>query len=297
MGQRGLLITDLDNTLYDWARYFARSYRAMVHAVGRRSGISEDQLHLEFKEVYGRHGSLEYPFAIQELASVQKLDLPEMKELVRTGRGAFVRTRRSNLAPYPGVASTLASLRDDGYTVIGVTNTPVYLAQKRLRTLGLDALFDGLAGWQGAPFPEDDVASQGWLPARQDGLNRRSWLVKHGKNIWQLEDSDIKPSPFAYKKVIEAMRPNPDNIWVIGDSLTKDLRPAQDLGLHTVWAKYGNQVDEKAMSTLLAITPWSNQAITHAYSEVALEPEYAVGSFADLLTIMPYNPREQLTLF
>ncbi len=55
-----LLITDLDNTLYNWVDYFAPSFRGMAKALSREMGVSLDGLFEDFKEVFSRRGSLEY---------------------------------------------------------------------------------------------------------------------------------------------------------------------------------------------------------------------------------------------
>jgi len=39
-----LLITDLDNTLYDWITYFANSFRAMVKDLATTLDVEEDLL-------------------------------------------------------------------------------------------------------------------------------------------------------------------------------------------------------------------------------------------------------------
>jgi FMN phosphatase YigB (HAD superfamily) len=263
----------------------------MVSALSGKSGVPEPRLYEEFKEVYARHGSLEYLLAIQELPSLQRRGQDEVNELVLAGRNAFRQTRERNLLPYPGVLETLSTLQRGGYAIIGVTNTPVYLGLRRLNLLGLDSLFDGLAGWRGVKYVGGNRSARDLIPAYINELTRSSCLIRQGKSIWKLSDQNVKPSTYAYKAVVQSMCEKSDNVWVIGDSLSKDLVPAQDLGLHTVWAKYGHHVDERSLSTLLAITHWSPLSIDQAYSTVALEPEHVAGSFADLLSIMPSEAR------
>lgn len=51
-----------------------------------------------------------------------------------------------NSRPYPGVPETLAALRRQGYATGVCTNKPQHPTLAVLRGLGLDALFDGIAG-------------------------------------------------------------------------------------------------------------------------------------------------------
>jgi len=104
---RRLVLADLDNTLYDWPKFFAPSFRAMVHALAPALGLPEDQLYDEFRTVFSRHKSLEYAFAIQELESVRSLPGDRVQDLVRRGRGAFLSVQRLRLRPYSNVVETL----------------------------------------------------------------------------------------------------------------------------------------------------------------------------------------------
>src|SRR5205085_4474173 len=68
-----VLLTDLDNTLYDWTSYFVPSFRAMVVCLNRETGESIDNLMADFASVFRRHGSVEYSFAIEELQTLARL--------------------------------------------------------------------------------------------------------------------------------------------------------------------------------------------------------------------------------
>jgi phosphoglycolate phosphatase len=48
--------------------------------------------------------------------------------------------------PYPGVLETLAALRERGYATAVATNKPQHATGEVLRGMGLEALFDGVAG-------------------------------------------------------------------------------------------------------------------------------------------------------
>ena len=64
---RKLLITDLDNTLYNFIDFYAPAFRGMLHALSKKLNIDEDILKEEYRKVYSIRGSLEYAFSIQEI--------------------------------------------------------------------------------------------------------------------------------------------------------------------------------------------------------------------------------------
>jgi FMN phosphatase YigB (HAD superfamily) len=57
--QQKLLITDLDNTLYDWITFFTASFRSMVTELKSMLETSEDNLLEEFKSIHQRYGNSE----------------------------------------------------------------------------------------------------------------------------------------------------------------------------------------------------------------------------------------------
>src|SRR5262249_37327991 len=135
MNSKRVLITDLDNTLFDWIDYFAPCFRAMVHALAYATKLEEEEIYRQFKEVYTRMETAEYRYAMQEL-ELYRSETPEMqKRLFRAGFVAFSRARKGRLQVYTTVPSTLQWLKQQGVVIIGVTNSWVVDAVARLRKL------------------------------------------------------------------------------------------------------------------------------------------------------------------
>ena len=101
-----LLLTDVDNTLFNWVDYFGPSFRSMIHALSRSAGVAEDVLTAAFRDLYRRYGTTEYSFAIQQLSIFADRSTAERDDLVRLATVAFGRTRRKHLRPYNGVTET-----------------------------------------------------------------------------------------------------------------------------------------------------------------------------------------------
>src|SRR5215212_7249213 len=118
-----LVITDLDNTLYDWVTYFSPSFSAMVQELADLIDVDEVTLLDEFKAVHQRYGNSEQPFAILELPSVRKAfgEIPRT-ELVRELERpltTFNEARTRYLQLYDSVEDTLAELRRRGHVIVG----------------------------------------------------------------------------------------------------------------------------------------------------------------------------------
>lgn len=286
---RGALLTDIDNTLFSWQDFFAPSFRAMVHALARFLGVTEDRLYDEFKQVYAEHASLEYAFSIQELPVVLKLPRERQHDAVRIGRGAFSSVYRTHLKPYPAVVETLEWAQEQGLVVAAVTNSPAYLAQKRLYDLKLDRIIKVLIAWEGFRAQTEGSVVAGFV---RDGTHLRD--RSRVSRVVIVPESDVKPNDAHYKIALEELGIDPDHSWVIGDSLQKDLAPAGRLGIHTIWAKYGTSEPGRNFETLLRITHWAPDKIEATYHDDEFEPEFAINQIEELKHILP---KRQLTLF
>jgi FMN phosphatase YigB (HAD superfamily) len=291
MTSRTVLLVDIDNTLYDWPRFYAPSLRAMIHALSRELSISEEQLYDECKAIFAQHGSLEYAFVIQELDSVRRLPVEEIQRLIKVGRGAFNRVSRKQLQPYDGVRDTLRWLRQQKVRVIAITNSPLWRAQDRLWQLRLDGLLDGIVAWEGFEAPEDD-STAGFV--RSGHENQRSRIPANAR--WSLPEDACKPCEKHYLVALEHLQCQPEDAWAIGDSLAKDLEPAHKVGIHTIWARYGSgfDPDNKDSKTLLRVTHWDSSRIATTYHKNDFLPDKVVDNFSEIQSSLPIS---LLTLF
>src|ERR1700730_16583416 len=115
-----VVITDLDNTLFDWVETWFRSITALVDRLVTDSGIAREQLLDEIHDVHQRHGTSEYAFLIEELPSLRALHPNE--DLARLFDGAihdFRKARKDSLRLFPGVMETLQTLKRQGILVVG----------------------------------------------------------------------------------------------------------------------------------------------------------------------------------
>src|SRR5689334_20878690 len=102
-----LLITDVDNTLYDWVTFYSRAFRAMVVELSQLLGVSDEQLLTEFQEIHRRYATTEPPFAALELPTVLArfpcLTARDLINKLDPAFHAFNSARREHLRLYAGV--------------------------------------------------------------------------------------------------------------------------------------------------------------------------------------------------
>lgn len=276
-----IVLTDLDNTIYNWVDFFAPSFRAMVQVLNRETSIEEKVIIEDFKQVYQNRGSLEYAFSIQELQLCQHMHEAQICELVRKAKDAFSRVRQINLLPYPAVKETLIWAMNKGIKVVGVTNSPLFHAMRRLGQLNLDGLFYGLAGWEGYEVPE----TYSWTRSIKERAGQGGYKTQI-KRLWSLTEEELKPNPIGYLRILTELRTSHKITYIVGDSLSKDIQPALDIGAIAVWAKYGEVFDNKNFETLLQITHWSEEKIDSVYNVKDINPAFTISSFSELMKIV-----------
>ena len=58
-----------------------------------------------------------------------------------------------------------------------------------------------------------------------------------------------KPNPTLFRLGVDALELEPDDVLVVGDSLRKDIEPAERLGCHVLWLKGKGWTDEEDQQT------------------------------------------------
>ena len=274
--KKSVLLTDLDNTLYNFIDYFGPSIRAMVHAISKKYGIDEDELYSQLQQVFITYGSIEYSFSIQEMPFYESLSNEEKENAIHVARVAFSRARNKRLEPYPGVLDTLIWTQNSSIPVIGITNAPIYHAYRRLLTLGMVNYFSALAAHK-----DENLEGQ------------RYGISGYNINIqtYPLRREELKPSNKGYKKIIEDNNGFEDHqYYVVGDSIKKDIVPAMGLGVTGIWARYGLAHIKKNMDTAIKVTDWEPEKVQELREDhTHLGPDYIIDSFEEIKQIVPPN--------
>lgn len=279
-GHRRLLVCDLDNTLYDWVTYYARSFRAMLSVIEQESGISQEVLIREFRDIHHRYHTSEYAFSIQKLPSIlaQHPGCCEQDIVIRYGKAieAFRGTRREVLQLYPSVMETLRKLQSTDVRIVGLSDAVVYYAVGRLRMLGILDFFDAIY-----------VVRDHDLPTYIDE-NRDLTLFDTGSHtrIVEFPPRHVKPNPKLLSAILHSYGVGPEEAVMVGDSLGRDISMAETLGICSAWARYGHSFRHDDFELLVSITHWSPADVERERSAPrSITPTFTLQKFSDLLPL------------
>lgn len=197
------ILFDVDNTLIDFWKMKKECCNAAIEAM-----ISAG---LDMK----KDAALKLLYELYEIHGIEsqrifqqftkKIYGKENYKLISHGVIAYRRMRESYMIPYSKVVPTLIELKKRAYKLAIVSDAPIMEAWMRLASLKLDDFFDEIV-------TKADARKQ-------------------------------KTSPAPFKVALRRLNLKPEETMMIGDRIARDVNTAKKLGIHTVYARYG---DEKA---------------------------------------------------
>lgn len=275
-----LLITDLDNTLYDWVSFYSQSFSAMAEELSKEINVPLDILLSEYKVIHQRFGNSEKPFATLELPSVisyfgtnDKIFL--QKKLTRVF-SAFSSKRNHTLKLYPTVRDTLNILRERGVKIVGHTESLEYNSLYRLYKLDVIDFFDHLYTIEDNHNLHPNPKNAKVISVKDDFIIR-------------LSSAESKPNPKLLEHICLTENVDIKDAVYVGDSITKDISMAKSIGMKAVWARYGRQFAPELWEILVKITHWTDkdvereEQLKESFSRV--KPDYSINSFAEILDL------------
>ena len=281
------VITDLDNTLFDWVEVWYQCFSAMLDNLIEISGVDREKLILEIKQVHERHGTAEYAFLIEEVPSLAHL-YPEKDRTVvyATAIEAYREARRKHLRLYPGVADTLRTLKDLGVLVIGYTESMAFYTNYRVRRLGLDGLVDYIYSPEDHDLPKNLSMQQ---------------IRKYPAHLYELQyaehrhtpKGELKPNPKILTEIIKSSGAKPEECIYVGDSLMKDVAMAQEAGITDIYALYGKAQNRPEYELLRKVTHWTAEQVARerAIDVGQVSPSHVLeASFSQILGLFSFKP-------
>lgn len=245
------LISDFDNTLYDWFEMWHASFSAMLNELVRVSEIPEDVLLPAIRKVHQKFGTSEYAFLIENLPPLRdKFPNENLNKYFDSAIHAYRSARKSNLKLYEGVLETLVYLRSRGVLIVLYTDSRAFYTVDRVRRLGLDDLVDFIFSPPDHDVP-GDVTSH---------VHREEYRLTHAKHHY-LPEGVSKPNPEVLLDILKDIGRTPDSAVYLGDSLMRDVAMAQDAGVTDVFAKYGVVQDHPGYELLRKASHWPDVAV------------------------------------
>jgi FMN phosphatase YigB (HAD superfamily) len=275
-----LLITDLDNTLYDWVTFFTASFRSMVDELAVLLDLPKEILLSDFKAVHQRYGNSEQPFAVLELPSLQQkfpsLSRNQILEKIDPALHRFNSTRKRTLQLYQGVAETLSDIHGAGVKIVGHTEAILANSYWRLKTLGIDRYFSRLYTLEG----RDAIH----IPPENRFVDPPVGFVT------VVPRAERKPNPRLLSDILQREGAALTSTYYVGDSLVRDVAMAKQAGVNSIWARYGTKYDHDNWAYLVKVTHWTDDDVKREkslkikFGEVA--PDYTIDNFAELKPII-----------
>lgn len=212
-----LVVTDLDNTLYDWLKPWHRQLHTLIAGAIQATSLDQSTIEAMLAAIHRRAGTAEPP---------DPLDLdPILCDRIPPAERARLhaeadRAAEAALHLYPSVESTLAALRGAKIRVIGYTESAPGPTARRLCQLGLDRTLDRVICLQ------TDPPAAGKLP---DAYNLRIAPARARK-----------PHPQALLAILDLVGAEPETTLYVGNSRRRDIAMALAAGVPCAWAAYGD---------------------------------------------------------
>jgi FMN phosphatase YigB (HAD superfamily) len=279
-----LLITDLDNTLYDWVTFFSASFYAMVRVAAPILEVETEELLDQMRVVHQRHRNSEHPFALLEteacLIRFRALTRRERLAALSPAFEAFNTARADTLRLYPGVAETLRILMKSDCTIVGHTEASAVNAASRLRLLGLEDCISRLYAVRPSGEGHPDPAYVGSLT---------SW----GDRVRLIDEHERKPDIRILIDICREHEVSPHETLYVGDSISRDVGMAKAAGVAAAWAKYGLDYDPVCWKQLVRITHWTAEDVRRTQEAQALYghviPDVTLNEFSDILNSFSFG--------
>jgi len=200
------ILFDVDNTLIDFMKMKRACCKAAIEAMIDAGLKMSEKQALKILYDLYEIHGIESQRIFQKFT--KKIYGKENYKLISHAVIAYRKMRESYLVPYPNVIPTLIELRKQGYQIAIVSDAPIMEAWMRLAALKLDDFFEVIV-------TKADARKQ-------------------------------KTSPAPFKVALRKLNIQPNEAIMIGDRISRDINTAKKLGLHTVYARYGDENPPKS---------------------------------------------------
>ena len=288
-----VVITDLDNTLFDWVHIWYSSFSAMLDKIIEIAEIIDDdkkqKLIREIKTIHENHGTSEYSFLIEEIPTLQALHpnfSPEdMKAHYDDAIHAYNRERKQSLKLYGGVLHGLMELRASGCLIVAYTESMAFYTRYRMRKLGLDEVVDILYS------PKDHDLPRNLTPDQIRMYSPEKYKLRVTEHR-ELQRESLKPNARILLDIINDVDADIDETIYIGDSKMKDIVMAQRAHVTAVHAEYGvahNRPEEYGL--LKDVTHWPDYQVEMEQIKYDTQPDYVLKQkFSEILEYFDFVP-------
>ncbi|MFH1711216.1 MAG: TIGR02253 family HAD-type hydrolase [Nanoarchaeota archaeon] len=195
------ILFDVDNTIIDFMKMKREACKAAIDAMIDAGLKMSEKDALKLLYELYEIHGIESQRIFQKFT--KKIYGKENYRLISHGVIAYRRMRESYLVPYANVIPTLLELHREGYRLAIVSDAPVMEAWMRIVSLKLDEFFEVI-------ITKADARKQ-------------------------------KTHAAPFKAALKRLGIKSEEAVMIGDRIARDVNTAKKLGIHTVYARYGDE--------------------------------------------------------
>jgi putative hydrolase of the HAD superfamily len=199
------IIFDLDNTLLDFVKMKQFAVKASITAMNE-AGLGEDE-EKGYKDIMDLYMTTGWENQLVFDDYLKQIKGEVSNKILAAGVVAYRRAREATLLVYPNVNKTIIELLKKQIRLAVVSDAPSREAWMRLYYLNLHHVFDPVLTF-------DDTGVR-------------------------------KPSPKPFKLALEKMNADPEEVLMIGDWPDRDVVGAKQIGMKTIFARYGDTFGTK----------------------------------------------------
>ncbi len=247
------VITDLDDTIWDWLSMWHASFNPFLERISNELGINKSELKNDFKQLHQKYGTTEASFIIEELKLLNAEQREKIYEELSYNKGImheYYSNKKHNLRLYEGVLKTLTSIKSKGAMIVGFTESHSFYTKYRLKTLNLDGLIDCIYAPIDAGVPDSVKKFYGeghWEPQKTEFR----YLARAVK----------KPNAEILEIILKDFNAEKENTIYIGDKLDRDVYMAQQAHITSVYAQYGHKIVGPEYDLLREVTHWTHEDV------------------------------------
>ncbi len=280
-----LVVTDLDDTIWDWLTMWYNSFEPYLSRISDETGISKEVLIKNFKSLHQHYGTTEMSFAYKELGIIDKEYYHAFDQggtQVRSIIHEYYSNKKNSLRLYDGVVETLRQIKSRGTKVVAFTESYVFFTKYRIKHLNLDGIIDTIYSPKGSNLP-------------------LSVYRHYSEDFWDPQVTEIrtlsndirKPSAEILNQIVEDYNVDKAQVIYIGDKLDRDVFMAQQSGITSVHAKYGHVIDDDKYALLKRVTHWTDEDVQREIefkeNNKNIPPaDFILNDFSELLDLFNY---------
>jgi phosphoglycolate phosphatase-like HAD superfamily hydrolase len=273
-----LVISDFDNTLYDWFAMWHSSFSFLLDAIVTE--IPNHSLHgpslmRAIRTVHQKYGTSEYAKLLDEIPGLwDNYTAKEKDTIINAIMSSYAAFKSRHTVLYHGVIEAILELKNKGVKFVVYTESQPLYSEDRLVELGLDGVVDAMYA------PE----TQGNFDLDIDFLPKK----KCQKTIVKtLPKYDKKPNPQVLLDIISGFDIDKSEVIYIGDSTMKDICMANHASVTSVLAQYGIVSHTSDYNLLRDVSHWPDSDVSKEsiVTKEDCSPDHTINNFSEILTL------------